>query len=75
MKPKLTRRSAPATGPLACALVLLAGVLLAGCGQTGPLYLPDEAAGTAAPPEQPAAESGTEIEQEDDGSGATRNGY
>ena len=56
-----TRRKPRATHTAATALAL--ALLLAACGQSGPLYLPDEAPQTV--PEQPAQP--VDEDDEDDG--------
>jgi predicted small lipoprotein YifL len=49
-------------------LILLLALMLAGCGQRGPLYLPDENAPVAAPASAPPPADAleTELEEEDD---------
>ena len=56
----------PCPAPAAAAALALA-LLLAACGQSGPLYLPDEPPRTV--PEQPASAPPAEEDEEEDGAG------
>ena len=56
----------PCPAPAAAAALALA-LLLAACGQSGPLYLPDEPTRTV--PEQPAPAPPAEEDEEEDGAG------
>ena len=44
---------------------LLLALLLAGCGQSGPLYIPGEPATTQPPAEQPAGDEDSDEDTED----------
>lgn len=62
----------PAGVPGLCPLLLLLGLAVAGCGQKGPLYLPDERGDprTGSPPaaaaEQEEAQEDPDLEEEAD---------
>jgi len=59
------RRFAPGARPLAALLVVAGFAALAGCGQKGPLVLPDRASPTAPQTGSPAGET-TENDDDDE---------
>ncbi|OAD41070.1 hypothetical protein LPB72_14175 [Hydrogenophaga crassostreae] len=51
------------TRPLVVAALMGAGLLVAGCGQKGPLYLPTDT-GVQAKPSKPAIEDGAKVKDQ-----------
>lgn len=60
-------KSAPAYRAPRVAVLAALLALLAACGQTGPLYLPEDGPPSAAPPAGEAAPPRAEEDDEDDG--------